>query len=283
MTIISEDQPLSAVMKGDIHNQNLKFEARIWLDLGRLLFVLIVGQNTTIEGVFNLSTKRDKDAEGFKKLKLTMLLSASPLPKVLRDTSIPPLVDRPVSPLVSGLLKLAHIAHEHNVLLVNPDKAIPPMIQYAINIVMKPVVEKFSNLCGWVDVLEKEVDALRMEMERRKKMDLSMQIDLKVPIVVVASPIIDINPPDNWWVGYNLSSCAAVEEIHVSEQSSDGVIQNMDDSHHGDPYWTPPIYTYHKARTILGRWEVASPHLPLTLRQDPLMPSIADIALRNFS
>ncbi|MCD7467315.1 hypothetical protein HAX54_004662 [Datura stramonium] len=114
-------------------------------------------------------------------------------------------------------------------------------------------------------------------------MDLSMEIDLNIPAVGPALPIVDRSPPDDWWVGDSLSGSVVAEEIHVSEQPSDRVIHNLDDTHHGDLYLTPPIYTYHHTRTLPYRWVVSSPYLPLAFPPNSLMPSIANIALMHFS
>ncbi|MCD9639884.1 hypothetical protein HAX54_024796 [Datura stramonium] len=82
--------------------------------------------------------------------------------------------------------------------LVKIAKAIPTMIQHAINIAMKHMVEKLSNLSGRVDILVEEVDAWRMELERRKGLGLSMEMDLNIPPVVPSSPVIYRSLVDDW-------------------------------------------------------------------------------------
>ncbi|MCD7466295.1 hypothetical protein HAX54_002865 [Datura stramonium] len=72
--IIAEGQPLWAIMKGGIHHQDLKFEARMWLDL--------------TERVFDLAIKRDKDASTFKKTMLNSGPSDSSIPNVSEDSPV---------------------------------------------------------------------------------------------------------------------------------------------------------------------------------------------------
>ncbi|MCE3215983.1 hypothetical protein HAX54_004287 [Datura stramonium] len=99
---------------------------------------------------------------------------------------------------------------------------------------MKPVVEKLSNLCGRVEMPEEEVNSLRVEIDKRKKID-------------------------DWWVGDSPSGNATSEVPQEVEQ--------------------PP----NEARILSDICVLALPHLPLTLPPNPLMPSIDDIASRNFS
>ncbi|MCD9638365.1 hypothetical protein HAX54_022265 [Datura stramonium] len=132
-------------MKGDISCQDLKFEAQIWLYL--VCTKLIPSKNTThvsieAEEVFDLAIKRDKDSPAIKKKKLIPGISASPTPEVSSNTQAPPLPPRNVSTMTRGLLKLAHMAYDHNAQLFKLAKIIPSMIQHAIKVVMKPVVEK---------------------------------------------------------------------------------------------------------------------------------------------
>ncbi|MCE3215590.1 hypothetical protein HAX54_002881, partial [Datura stramonium] len=64
------------------------------------------------------------------------------------------------------------------------------------------------------------------------------------------------------------------------KMSRDTLVSLMADS---DPYRVAPIYSYHDARTLPDRWVVTLPSDPLVLPSDPLMPSVADIAKKNFS
>ncbi|MCD7459246.1 hypothetical protein HAX54_040426 [Datura stramonium] len=56
-----------------------------------------------------------------------------------------------------------------------------------------------------------------------------------------------------------LDLVAAAQEIHENEPPRDEVLPTMDASHHGDPYWVPPIFSYHEAKIFLDKWVVTSP------------------------
>ncbi|MCE3050667.1 hypothetical protein HAX54_047778, partial [Datura stramonium] len=168
--IITEGQPQWAVLKGEIHFHDLKFEARMWLDF--VCARIISFKNTThvpievailvafimdqrhinvgeiiaeqfkrkarqqatsipypilisllrlrancpmfrpldktrrVEGVINLSTKKDKDTPTSMWLKLT-LGTNTPLSSMLSgDAFVSPQADRNISPPTKGLLKM---------------------------------------------------------------------------------------------------------------------------------------------------------------------------------
>ncbi|MCD7446338.1 hypothetical protein HAX54_004326, partial [Datura stramonium] len=172
--------------------------------------------------------------------------SAYPISEGSEDVPAPPMPSRLVSSTSSGLLKLAQMAHDHIAQLVKLAKAIPPMIQYAIKIAMKPVMEKLGSLSARVDVLENE-------------------------------------SPDDWYVRDSPSGDATTIEMHEDEHPHNEVSYSMDDAHQDDPYWVAPIYSYHQGRTLLDRWVVASPYNPFALPPDLLMPSMADIVVQHFS
>ncbi|MCD9646221.1 hypothetical protein HAX54_035909 [Datura stramonium] len=89
--IITEDQPHWVVMNGDIHRQDLKFKARMWLDLVDCPLFQPLDKMQRVEEVIDLAIKGDKDTPVFKRLRLTLRPSDSLLTKVLGDTSVLPL------------------------------------------------------------------------------------------------------------------------------------------------------------------------------------------------
>ncbi|MCD7469985.1 hypothetical protein HAX54_009488 [Datura stramonium] len=141
--IITKGQPLWVVIKGDIHRQDLKFEARMWLDLvTSMSFPVLISflclwveclcfrsldKMRRVEGIMDLATNIDTDAPAIERKKLDMGPSASPISEGSEDVHAPPLPSLPTSSTSSGLLKLAQMAHYHNARLVKLAKLIPFM------------------------------------------------------------------------------------------------------------------------------------------------------------
>ncbi|MCE5166039.1 hypothetical protein HAX54_014257 [Datura stramonium] len=104
-SIITEGQPQWAVMKSDIHRHELKYEARMLLDLASCPLFQPLDKTWRAEGVIDLATKTDKDAPAFRRLKLTPRPSDPPTTEMFGDAPVSPMAYRRVSSLANGHLK----------------------------------------------------------------------------------------------------------------------------------------------------------------------------------
>ncbi|MCE3050808.1 hypothetical protein HAX54_048233 [Datura stramonium] len=141
--------------------------------------------------------------------------SDPPPTKRNRDIHVSPMTNRHVPPQGSYLLKMVQMARTYNSQILKLAKVIPHMIQSSIKMAMKPVVEKLSSLCARVDVLEREVTAMRDEIERWKELIPPMEIDLNNPVAGPDSQ--NRSPLDDWCVGYNPTEIATIAEGQDSE------------------------------------------------------------------
>ncbi|MCD7467312.1 hypothetical protein HAX54_004659 [Datura stramonium] len=150
---------------------------------------------------------------------------------------------------------MAQMASAHEAQLARLSKAIPPMIQQAIKMAMKLMINKLGSLCAQVDVLQNEAVSLWEKVNRRREILLPMDFDLNIPPAGQDPPMVDSNP----------RMTSAWEASHLE-----------------DPYRVAPIYSYHEARTLPDRWIVATLGEPLALPPNLLMPSVMDIASQYF-
>ncbi|MCD7471516.1 hypothetical protein HAX54_012002 [Datura stramonium] len=82
-----------------------------------------------------------------------------------------------------------------------------------------------------------------------------------IPRVVGSNPpVADRSPSDDWCVGYNPSERVAATEVQDSDPPRNEVLPTRDTTHHGDPYWVPPVYSSHEDRNLLQKWAVTSLH-----------------------
>ncbi|MCE3215090.1 hypothetical protein HAX54_000791 [Datura stramonium] len=199
--------------KTDFPNIDKKYQIRDWEpfaepfdpyipEMATCPLFLPLDKMRRLEGIIDLATKRAKDAPTFKKCKLTSGLSTPPLTEMLEVTTVSPVADRP-----------------------------------AIKMAMKPVVDKLGSLCARVDMLEEEVASMREEMDRQKKMNLPMDIDLNILVVGCDSPVADRSPPDDLCVGYSPSKDLVAGEVQDCKPPRDEVLPTKGVIHHGDSYW----------------------------------------------
>ncbi|MCD7462034.1 hypothetical protein HAX54_047624 [Datura stramonium] len=70
-----------------------------------------------------------------------------------------------------------------------------------------------GGLCARVDMLEEEIGFYEEEMDRQKKMNLPMDIDLNILVVGCDSPVADERSSDDLCVGYSPSKDLVAGEV----------------------------------------------------------------------
>ncbi|MCD9644876.1 hypothetical protein HAX54_033400 [Datura stramonium] len=78
----------------------------------------------------------------------------------------------------------------------------------------------------------------------------SMDIDLKIPAAGSNSPVADRSPPSDLCVWYSSFEGLVAGEVQDGKSPHDEVLPTRDATHHSDPYWVTPVYSYHEARTL---------------------------------
>ncbi|MCD9560472.1 hypothetical protein HAX54_019156 [Datura stramonium] len=169
--------------KADFPNIDKKFQIRYWEPFIKALGPYFL--ELRVDEVFDLSTKRDKDAPAFKRLKLTLRPSDPPLTDMSEDTSTSSFSNKPQS----------------------------------IKTAMKPVVDKFESLCARVDVLQDEMASMREEINMLKETMPLMDIYLNITEVGCDSPVAGRSSLNDLCVRYNPSEGAVAGEVQDGEPS----------------------------------------------------------------
>ncbi|MCD7470419.1 hypothetical protein HAX54_010289 [Datura stramonium] len=199
-------QPQWAISGGLIHHRDLKFEARMWLDL--VCARLIPSQNTTEVPIkFEIPIAYIMDHVHINMERSAQINSKEGPSNRTHHYHILAL-DAPTMKRAKGIEKrtqpppsMPSSTPEGQLQIVKLAKAIPSMIHQGIKKAMQPARDKLRGLCTTVDVLENEVITLRKDVATLTRHPLASNPNPPEPAAVTSQPKAPKIPPDDWWVG----------------------------------------------------------------------------------
>ncbi|MCD9643257.1 hypothetical protein HAX54_030555 [Datura stramonium] len=214
--LIAKGRPQWDTSEGLIHWRDLKFKARMWLNL--VCSRLIPSRNTSevpIEVSILLACIMDQAAcPLFRPLDRTVQAN-NLITLATKINKEAPSMKREKAEFHNypppDFFNIAPRAKMHENQLVQLAKPLLSMIWSAIKRALPRAKDKFSILCSIVDVLESEVDTLKKEVVALTAPPSTSQPNPCEPEAVPEAPRI---PLDDWWVSYESDLELVSDEEH---------------------------------------------------------------------